>query len=76
MIRRTLLGALLGLPFIGKAFASAKYPSVQELESGLSLTPGGTLPRGVIAEGRGWSAVYVGSRYVGDGEYEVKIRLT
>ncbi len=57
------------------ALAADAYPTVKEVEQGLSLKPGDQLPRQVPTAGRAWNAFYVGARALGNGYYDVRVRL-
>lgn len=60
---------------------AAEYPTVRELENGLSamlhvqLKPGAQVPSDIPAKNRGWHIFYVRAKSVDHGEYEVRIRL-
>ena len=70
MIKLALILSLLG----SHAFAGA-WPSVGELERGLGLSRGAQLPKVVPAQGRGWAAYYIGAQPIGNGYYNVRVRL-
>ena len=75
MRKLVVIGALLGLSFLGGHASAGSWPSVRELELGLGLSPGAQLPKLVPAQGRGWAAYYVTAHAVGRGEYDVRVRL-
>jgi hypothetical protein len=89
MLRRTFLGALgsvgafmvmpIAIATAGSRRLSGNgvslFPSVRELEAGLNAAPGAQLPKQIVSRGRAWNAYYLGARSVGNGVYEIKVRL-
>lgn len=65
---------IVALAFAPSIASAADYPTVKELEGGLGYRPGALLKQAPV-NGRGWSFYYVRTRALGNGEYEVKIRL-
>ena len=57
------------------AGAAERYPSVPELEVGAGYVAGKQIPFDIPARGRGWHVYYVKSKAVGNGVYDVRIRL-
>jgi hypothetical protein len=51
------------------------YPSIAQLQQALNATPGAQLPREIDANGRVWTAWYVGARTMGGGRYAVIVQL-
>jgi len=71
------VGALIVgfLLMAGSVLAGEQYPTVRELESGLGYSSGAQIPKDIPARGRGWHVYYMGARPVGNGDYDVRIRL-
>ena len=65
----------LVLFMLTSAASATEYPSVKEMERGLGYSPGIQLPRDIPARGKGWHVFYVRAKAVGDGEYDVRIKL-
>ena len=65
------------------AHADERYPTVKQIEEGLShrsdfrgrVAAGAQLPFTIPALGRGWNVYYLHGRQLGNGDYEVRIRL-
>ena len=73
---------ILALAFSCAAHADERYPTVKQIEAGLAsrsdsrgAISGAPLPFMIPALGRGWTVYYVRGHYVGQGEYDVRIRL-
>ena len=61
---------------ISSAYAGLGFPSVGDLETGLSLTRGGELPRLVVTrEGEVFHAYYISASSRGNGRYAVEVLL-
>jgi hypothetical protein len=56
------------------ADSTVVYPTVKELEAGLGYPPGALLKQAPV-RGHGWSFYYVHTRALGNGEYDVRVRL-
>lgn len=69
------LCALLFVVAVSSGANAKDFPTVRELEGGLGYTPGMQLPKVIPARGKGYLVYYLHSRAVGNGEYEVRIRL-
>ena len=57
------------------AQAACASPTVRELESALGYSPGAQIPKDVPACGRGLHIYYIGARALGNGEYDVRVKL-
>ena len=68
----TILAA--ALLFGHPAHAADAYPTVKQLEVGLGYSPGALLKQAPV-NGRGWNFYYVRTRAVGNGEYDVRVKL-
>ena len=62
------------LMFGHRIHAADAYPTVKEIEAGLGYSPGALLKQAPV-NGRGWNFYYVGTRAIGNGEYDVRVRL-
>ena len=60
---------------ISTAYAGIGFPSVGDLETGLSLTRGGELPRMVVTRDGVFHAYYVSASSHGNGRYSVEVLL-
>jgi hypothetical protein len=58
------------------AHARGAWPTVAELEAGLSATRGGMLPKQVVTPEGVFNGYYVGTTARGNGRYFVEIQLT
>ena len=65
-----------------QAAAAEKYPTVKQIEAGLSrrsdirgIVSGSPLPFSIPALGRAWTPFYIRAKAVGHGEYDVRVRL-
>ena len=54
---------------------AADYPTVRELESGLGIYPGTQFQKDVPARNRGWHVYYLSARSLGNGLYDVRVKL-
>jgi hypothetical protein len=54
---------------------AAEYPTVRDIENGLRVSPGVQLPRDIPAREKVWHVFYVGAKAIGNGEYDVRVRL-
>ena len=57
------------------AARATDYPTVRELENGLGYSPGAQIPKDVPARNRGWHIFSVHTRALGNGEYDVRVKL-
>jgi hypothetical protein len=58
------------------ASARSAWPTVAELEAGLSAKRGGMLPKQVVTQEGVFTGYYVGATAKGGGRYSVEIQLT
>jgi hypothetical protein len=67
---------LAATAWINATYASARFPSISDLERDLHLYKGAQLPRDVQApDGMIFHTYYVGGRELGNGEYAVIVKL-
>ena len=74
-----LVLAIVIFALIGAAVAAnarGSWPTVAELEAGLSATRGGMLPKQVVTPQGVFNGYYVGASARGNGRYSVEIQLT
>lgn len=67
--------ALVAIAAYNIAYGAERFPSVVQLQVALDARPGAQLPREFFANGRVWTAWYMGAKDVGGGEYDVRIKL-
>ena len=70
----TIIVLAVAMTFGHHSHAADIYPTVQELEAGLGYSPGALLKNAPV-KGRGWNFYYVRTRALGNGEYDVRVRL-
>jgi len=73
---RCLLGAVAVCGTAILPATALDYPSVGDLEAGLQLRPGLTLPKLILARGHLWSVRYLGATRTRHGVYTVRVVLT
>lgn len=73
----TLLGLAVGFGGYAEArFYEARFPSVAQLQFALNARPGAQIPaKEVEANGKYWTAWYVGAHAIGGGRYSIIIQL-
>ena len=67
-----IFGLALLLPIAAHA---TDYPTVKEIETGLNMPPGAQWPRDLPARGKGWHIFYLQGHALGNGYYDVRIKL-
>ena len=70
-----VLFALVGTLIATAANSTGSFPSVRELEASLFARPGAEIPKMVVTQRGAFHAYYVSAKAVGNGEYDVRVRL-